>query len=268
MLNRILKSLLTEARLSELGLRTITQEDRDAAMPVIEFTIESKFKDVLLPPVPAFKHIAEWWKKIPSEMPAGRQAPRDQFHNVAMTAKSCIPLLDGMGLGYTMVLAADIHVRTDRDGKFLEVHSGPTFNAVSTHSKEQLGNHYATFPMPAIKFHNPWVIRTRPGYSTLFVPPMNHTNEDRFRCLGAVVDTDTYHRQVNFPGLWFAKDYDGLVKAGTPLVTAIPFKRADVPREIITRIMTAAEMHELDKVALTQNARTHFYTKELREERK
>jgi hypothetical protein len=268
MLNRLIRFLLTEERLLDLGLRPTTQEDLDQQIPIIEFSIEPQWNGILLPPVPAFKHVAEWWKKIPMEIPGGGQAARDQFGAKAMTAKSCIPLLDGMGLGYTMVLAADAFVRTNGDGKNIEVRSGSTFNAISTHSKDQLGDHYPTYPMPAVKFHNPWLIRTRPGYSTLFIPPLNHTAEDRFRCLGAVVDTDTYHRQVNFPGLWFAKEHDGLVRAGTPLVTAIPFKRADVPRDIITRVMTHAERHALDTTARVQNARSNYYTKELREPRK
>jgi hypothetical protein len=267
MLNNLIRFLLTKERLSELGLREISQDDRDAMLPVIEFCIEPRYRDVLREPVPAYKHIAEWWKKIPAKMPNGPRAPRDHFGAIAMTAKSCLPLLDGMGLGYSMVLAADVHVRTDPDGKFLEVHSGPSFNAASTHSKDQLGDHYASYPMPAIKFHNPWVIKTRPGYSTLFIPPLNHTEETRFQCLGAVVDTDTYPKQVNFPGLWLAKGYDGVVTAGTPLVTAIPFKRSEVPREMLIRSMTAAEQFHVEQLAKIQGARNNMYTKELREGR-
>lgn len=268
MLDLLIKSLLTKDRLDRLGLRRETQEDLDALLPVIEFMCEEKFRGIIKEPEPAYKHIAEWWKKIPARLPLSPDVPRDQFGAPAMTAKSCLPLLDGMGLGYTMVLAADVHVRTDRDGKFLDTRSGPTFNGASKHDHKQLGKDYETYPCPAIKFHNPWMIRTRPGYSTLFIPPLNHTEEKRFVCMGAVVDTDTYDKQVNFPGLWFVRDYDGIVKAGTPLVTAIPFKRADVPRDMLVRTMTAAEEYEIEKKAKIQNARSHFYTHELREPRK
>jgi len=267
MLDRLVKSLLTKDRMDRLGVRETTQEDLDALIPIIEFMCEPQWKDVLLEPVPAFKHIAEWWKKVPAKLPRTKGSPRDQFGEIAMTAKDCLPLLDGMGLGYTMVLAADLHVRTDGN-KQMEVRSGPTFNAGSFHSHEQLGQDYPTYPMPAIKFHNPWVIRTRPGYSTLFVPPLNHTKEERFQCMAAVVDTDTYPKQVNFPGLWFAKNYDGTVEAGTPLVTAIPFKRSDVPREMLVRVMSAAERYRVEQIAKTQNSRSHHYTHELREGRK
>lgn len=267
MLNSLIKFLLTEERQAALGVRFTTQDDLDALVPVIEFTIDPQYRDVLLEPVAAYKHIAGWWKSIPPKLPRNGSAPRDQFGDVAMTAKSCIPLLDGMGLGYSMVLASDVHVRTD-EAKNMTVRSGPTFAGASYHEHAQLGKEYATYPMPAIKFHNPWRIQTRPGYSTLFIPPLNHTAEERFQCLGAVVDTDTYDKHINFPGLWFAKNYDGVVKAGTPLVTAIPFKRADVSRELLIRNMSAAEMHRMDQMAKIQNARAKMYTDELREARK
>jgi hypothetical protein len=267
MLDRLVQFLLTKDRMDRLGVRETTQEDRDQLIPIIEFMCEPQWKGIVLEPVPAYKHIAEWWKLVPAKLPRAQGSPRDQFGDIAMTAKDCLPLRDGMGLGYIMPLVADLHIRTD-DKKNMEVRSGPTFNAGSYHSHEQLGKDYPTYPMPAIKFHNPWVIRTRPGYSTLFIPPMNHTTEDRFTCMAAVVDTDTYDKQVNFPGLWYAKNYDGVVKAGTPLVTAIPFKRSDVPREMIIRAMTSAEKFRLDQMSKIQNARSHFYTRELREDRK
>jgi hypothetical protein len=267
MLDHLLKFLLTKQRLDRLGLRETTQEDLDQLIPIIEFMCEPQHKGVLIEPQPAYKHIAEWWKRVPAKLPVNKTSPRDAFGAVAMTSKDCLPLLDGMGLGYMMLSAADLHVRTDST-RNMEVRSGPTYSAGSQHSSDQLGKDYPTYPMPAIKFHNPWVIKTRPGYSTLFIPPMNHTNEERFRCMAAVVDTDTYPKQVNFPGLWFAKDYDGTVKAGTPLVTAIPFRRADVPRELLIRTITAAEQFEINRMSHVQNARSGFYTRELRESRK
>jgi hypothetical protein len=45
-------------------------------------------------------------------------------------------------------------------------------------------------PRPTMKFHNPWTIRT-PGWSCLFVPPLNRPN-GVFEVLSGFVDTDTY----------------------------------------------------------------------------
>jgi hypothetical protein len=186
-----------------------------------------------------------------------------------MTAKACLPLIDGMGLGYTLFSAVDINVRVSECGKHIDVTSGPTYNGASLHSADQLGGSTSpTFPSPAVKFHNPWIIKTRPGYSTLFIPPLNAAEETRFQCLGAVVDTDTYPKGVNFPALWFERGCDVMIPAGTPLVTAIPFKRADVPREVLVRTMHEAERKQIGIMERIQGARSHMYTSELREDRK
>lgn len=267
MLDRLVKSLLTEDRLARLNLRPETQEDLDKLVPVIEFICEPNHFHVMPEPKPAFKNLPDWYKKIPSHVPDPKS--RDQFGARAMTAKGCLPLIDGMGLGYTMFSAVDINVRVSECGKMVDVTSGPTYGGASLHSADQLGGSTSpTFPSPAVKFHNPWIIKTRPGYSTLFIPPLNDAEETRFQCLGAVVDTDVYPKAVNFPALWFERGVDVLIPAGTPLVTAIPFKRSDVPREVIVRKMHEAERQQIAVMERVQNARSHMYTHELREDRK
>lgn len=269
----LVKTLLTKERMSRMGVREETQEDLDQHLPIIEFFCESNIRPFVMEPVPAMKKIATWWKKIPADLPAEGGIPRDHFGSPVMTAKRCIPLLDGMSLGYVMRLAVDVHVRTNDKGNLMDVQSGPSWNGASKHDVIQFGGDRGrqapTFPTPAIKFHNPWVIKTRPGYSTLFIPPVNHVEEKRFQCLGAVVDTDTYAKQVNFPALWLGgNNYDGLIPAGTPLVTAIPFKRSDVSPEMIIRNMQPHERILIDEMGRAQNARSHVYTEELREARK
>ena len=267
MLDKLVKSLLTNDRLSRLGLRVETQEDIDRLDPVIEFLCEPAHRLTMPEPQPAIKNIPDWYKRVPKHMDDG-PGSRDQFGAPAMTAKACLPLLDGMGLGYTLYSAGDITVRTDPDGKHMEVISGPAFGAASQHNAGQLGSAVPTYPTPALKFHNPWVIKTRRGYSTLFIPPLNALEETRFRCLGAVVDTDTYPKQVNFPALWFPRGQTVQIPAGTPLVTAIPFKRADVPREVLIRTMHEAERQAIMAMERVQGSRSHMYTHELREDRK
>lgn len=274
-LNWLSRSLLTETRLAEMGYRKETQADRDALLPVIEFIGEHSLFRIMPQPRPASKHIAKWWKRISTkpELPGGQQTnlPRDQLGQVSMTAKHCLPLLDGMSLGYTIVAAVDINVRTSSDGRHMEINCGNTYNGASQHDPFQLGGERAPgYPMPAIKFHNPWMIKTRPGYSTLFVPPLNWIgeDEDRFTCFAAVVDTDEYPKHVNFPGLFHKRDFNGVIPAGTPLVTAIPFKRADVPKEVVVRQMTPGERRYIGDIERIQNSRNHLYTEELREDRK
>jgi hypothetical protein len=115
-----------------------------------------------------------------------------------------------------------------------------------------------------VKFINRWVIKTKPGWSTLFIPPMNIFDQP-FRCLAGYVDTDAYPKEVNFPAAWLVPDFDGSLPAGTPLVTAIPVKRGSFNnRKPKVRSMTLAEKKRIEKIQKAQHTRSHYYTWELR----
>ncbi len=233
--------------------------------PLIQFLCEPKDLGVIPEPIPAIKCIPDWFKKITPHSPTGS---RDTFGGVGMTAKKCLPLLDGMSAGFIMPSFGDMNVRTSKDNKLIEITNGPYGVNGDLHSLDQLGGKTSpTYPGPAIKFINRWVIKTRPGWSTLFIPPLNHFDK-RFTCLAALVDTDVYPKQVNFPAVWHLPDYDGIVEAGTPLVTAIPVRRADLATSAIIRTLTEAEQTEIGRIERSQHSRRHYYTNELRESRK
>ena len=61
----------------------------------------------------------------------------------------------------------------------------------------------------------------------MFVPPLNNT-DDRFSIIPAIVDTDTYPKEINFPIVINGDKYpilETIIKKGTPYVQVIPFKR-------------------------------------------
>jgi hypothetical protein len=91
--------------------------------------------------------------------------------------------------------------------------------------------------------------------------------EDRFVCLGGLVDTDRYPKQVNFPGKWLKPNFDDYLLAGTPLVTVIPIKRSHMNIKYNVRTLTKKEFIRLDTIRRNQLAKSHFYTKTLREKR-
>jgi hypothetical protein len=82
-----------------------------------------------------------------------------------------------------------------------------------------------------MKFINPWVVETAPGYSCLFTSPLNHL-ETRFKLLDGVVETDTYYNSVNFPFVWTGGDGDFFIPKGTPLVQVIPYRRETFSLEV------------------------------------
>jgi len=73
------------------------------------------------------------------------------------------------------------------------------------------------------KWHNPWGIKTPPGYSCLFVQPLHR--ESVFTIMPGIVDTDTYNNPVNFPFVLNDTKFQGIIPAGTPIAQVIPFKR-------------------------------------------
>lgn len=230
---------------------------------LIEFYCEPALFGVIPEPVPAYKIMPEWFKKIPVDIDA-----RDMFGVRSLTAKKCMPLLDVMSMGFIIPLFGDVNLRVNKDGKLYEAGSNSLGNPIEFHPVDQLGGASSpTYPGPAIKFINKWVIKTAPGYSTLFMPPVNRL-EPRFTCLSGLVDTDKYPKEVNFPAIWHMKDFDGKLEAGTPLVTVIPIRRKDLPRSAPIRKMTEKEFNDIDLIRKIQSSRTGYYTNELREPKK
>lgn len=228
--------------------------------PVIEFFCPPELEGLIPEPTPAFKHIPEWYKKLKPDT-----GDRDHFGAYGMTAKKCLPMLDVMSLGYVMPLCGDLHVLSNPDLTVIQVTNPPLIKVCEYHNTEQVGN---IVKGPPLKFINHWLIKTRPGYSTLFTPMFNNVQEDRFECFSAVVDTDVYPKEVNFPGLWKQKNHDDILPMGTPLVVAIPFKRSDVPRKPFIRKMTDDDRKAVDKIRKKQDLQRHYYTQVLREPRK
>ena len=231
---------------------------------LIEFYCEPQYFGVIPEPVPAYKLMPDWFKKI---APATNKS-RDHFGALGQTAKKCMPLVDGMSMGFIIPLFGDVNIRTNGDCSLIEAGGNALGNPVEFHNIDQLGGKTSpSYPGPAIKFINRWVIKTAPGYSTLFIPPINHM-DPRFTCLSALVDTDEYPKEVNFPAVWHINNYDAILPAGTPLITCIPVKRSDVPRTAPIREMSKKEANEIEKIHLKQVSRRSVYTNELRDPRK
>lgn len=185
-------------------------------------------------PTPIKLNIPEWFKKL--EHKIGDQ-----------TIKGCMPFLDTLTTGYLLKVPQDyafVHNFKREDGKrdilwhpngqdesmFYNKKINLLGQRPEIHQTKQL----AGSPMveknanlPFLKIMNPWRIVTPKGYSCLFVPPLNNT-DDRFSIIPGIVDTDTFKNEVNFPIVINGDKYpvlDTTIKKGTPYVQVIPFKR-------------------------------------------
>ena len=139
-----------------------------------------------------------------------------------------MPVFDALTAGYIIPLPCDVYVFQENG---VPAYKWPDQTFVGKHAASQLGNHPTATGFPPAKFINTWIVKTPPGYSCMFVPPMHHDN--MFKVLEGVVDTDTYHGAVEFPFQLKDTSWEGLIPAGTPMVQVIPFKRESWSHEII-----------------------------------
>lgn len=170
----------------------------------------------ILRPFPTSKAVPNWWRKM-SRVVDGVE-----------TVKTCVPFLDSLTIGYTIPLPADVFWNDEMK----DFTTPAKFQLNSDHMPIQT----AGVDIPDIydpqphKWLNSWHIRTPPGYSTLFVHPMNRMDLP-FHSFSGVVDTDKHNLVINFPFV-LRKDFRGIIPAGTPIIQAIPFKRDDWESEV------------------------------------
>lgn len=188
--------------------------------PTIEFLCDPMDMGVIAEPGPAKLSMPDWFKRLPAVDSSAVSAT-----NNGLTIKRCMPFLDAMTLGFILPLAATTRLEIKDGGKTVE--AGWEFDKimVSNHGSHQVAGHPAG-DRPPMKFHNYWTIKTPPGWSCLFVAPLNREPLP-VTIVAGVVDTDGYHSLINFP--FFATGADGVhtLEKGTPLVQVIPFRRAD-----------------------------------------
>jgi hypothetical protein len=227
--------------------------------PIIEFLSTEQHIDVLTHPLPANRNIPEWYKAIQPFTPEAR----DHKGCKAMTAKKCIPMLDMMTHGFIIPLAGDIHIRTNEDASLIDITENPYIKLTEEHNERQVGPKFPFKGKHIIKFINHFVIKTPPGWSCMFIPPVNHL-ETRFLPLGAIVDTDKYHREINFPSVWLESNYDDILPAGTPIVQCIPFKRDSTIKDYEVRPFTQQEFKEREITRMKQDNQNSYYVNQLR----
>lgn len=228
--------------------------------PRIEFLCQPKDRGVIAEPVPAKSVLPDWYRRLP---------PIDKRHVTATdnghTIKRCMPFLDAMTTGWILPLAATVRLEIRDNGRIVDAGWEIDRVMISNHSAHQVaGNPHE--PRPPCKFHNYWTIKTPPGWSCLFVPPLNRPNPV-FEVIAGVVDTDTYHSLINFP--FFATAPDGVytVERGSPLVQVIPFRRDSADVEGVVRTETQEDSLERERILRSTQASEAWYRREARARR-
>tara|TARA_Y100001937_G_C7035318_1_gene292057 strand:- start:55 stop:804 length:750 start_codon:yes stop_codon:yes gene_type:complete len=211
---------------------------------IIKFTAVEGYVDLKEEhPQPIKFNLPEWYKKLFDKSFAQK------------TVKQCMPFLDTLTTGYVLKLPQDLYLhyrKKDADGnegiwyKWAmdnvewcdEIGLNINWRKDEQHPWQQLDGSpllEKNGKMNILKILNPWRIETPPGYSTLFLSPMNNS-DDRFEIIPGIVDTDTYTKEVNFPivinGHKYKEGFETTIKKGTPYVQVIPFQRESWKMEI------------------------------------
>ena len=224
--------------------------------PVITFRYREDH-EFLDKPQKASKLLPDWFKRLP-------RVPEGEHKNKAGTVKRCVPVLDAATNGFIIPAWCDFHITVgeineDAEGNKLDaplpsIWVEPSGNLgfpemISDHGWAQVGDdcpikHYPVGQV-LLKFTNPWVIETSPGWSCLFKSPPNHFSN--IRIIEGIVDTDTYHRQINFPFFWDgSKQGEFSIKKGDPLVQVVPFRREEC--ELKFDVWDHEKMSKIDRV--------------------
>ncbi|RWP41232.1 MAG: hypothetical protein EOR04_15810 [Mesorhizobium sp.] len=220
----------------------------------IRFSCRPEDHGVIAPPVAAKTVLPDWFRKLPAV-----DAQQASATNNGLTVKRCMPFLDAMTTGWILPLAATVRLEIKDGGSAVD--AGWEFDRVmvSNHGAHQVAGNPKE-PAPPCKFHNYWSIRTPPGWSCLFLPPLNRPAQP-FECVAGIVDTDTYAAHIHFP--FFATAPDGLyvIEKGTPLVQVIPFRREDSALKAEIQAETGAEATERETVYRNTIASEGWYRK-------
>jgi hypothetical protein len=216
-------------------------------MPKITFINTEKYE--FDKPVPASQRIPMWYKNMRSYMFEHKKT--SGIGTGGGTIKKCMPVFDAMTGGYILPLPTDIALDASPAGYFFEDPLlGHGHKSIDSHDSIQFEGHPENIHRSnyALKFNNPWIIRTPKGYSCLFVTPMHQ--DTPLRILPGIVDTDSYDASpINFP--FFLKDetFAGIIPAGTPMVQVIPFKRESWTSEV-TRDVNSIKVYPLKRTFL------------------
>jgi len=189
-----------------------------------------EYAGVFDPPVPIKTMLPEWYKRQ-------NKYTRGEKHYGAVglpnhTIKACMPVFDILTSGYAITLSADVNFTLKEDGSLGTTWSTNAIKMIESHPVDQyneLSIDKSFYPI-GFKFLNPWVVKTPPGYSCLFMTPV-YNDELPFSILPAIVDTDHHPVSVNFP-FFIKKDFEGIIPMGTPIAQVIPFKRDDWVSEV------------------------------------
>ncbi len=205
-------------------------------------------------PEPSYKKIPQWYRDLAKHGTSNDLADLDPMNDRGgdgsnVSTKLCMPFFDAMALGYQYPLEDDLTVTLDKNGKpklswskdFMLIDKRPTVDMAVPKDVHPI--HFG------IKMH--WFYETPPGYSLLMTNPINRPDLPFWTPTG-IVDSDIWGLPIFMP-FFIKRDFEGVIKSGTPVFQMIPIKREQWEMSFDTS-KESIEKHDLR----SENRRSHI----------
>lgn len=189
-------------------------------------------------PKPSKDEIPNWFKKAKPYLEENVDVEGTLYPSELSTIKRCPPVFDAITTGYILFLQNDISFKNYKENKMwtfagtIQHMNNLTIAPIESHGLPQLQNHPKSDMVGdyALKFMQPYGIKTPKGYSCFFTTPIHR--DLPFRIFEGVVDTDSFTIPINFPFYFVDKKFEGVIEAGTPIAQIFPFKRTPFAMKI------------------------------------
>jgi len=183
-------------------------------------------------PSPSAKVLPKWWHdaEVYVKDPFGNPVANWNGEGRMPSFKACPAILDTFTTGYMLVTPCDL--------EFYEKHGRVKVRlpiGFDDFCGERPAMEGFSVPPGYDKNHFHWYANWAPelpeGYSSLYVPPINHFDLP-WITVGGIIDSDKVKNSGLIP-FFLKSGFTGVVKAGTPYLQIIPFKREDWNSELI-----------------------------------
>ena len=207
----------------------------------IEFYTDSKYRELIPEPVPAYKKYPEWYNKL--DLVPKNIVSEDTFNiyqeSSGGNVKRCHGITDFLKTGYIIPAWTDLFFReTDEGNLYVNwFNQSFDFNNHYTHHGDDQFHTMKEKPMYGgyHKLSSPWKIKTSPGVSYLVLDPFWH-NKKSFYTVPGIVHGDQLTMHMEWLFEWNYKITSGMsvedanaekqiIGVGEPLIMIVPFLR-------------------------------------------
>lgn len=222
----------------------------------------SKFLE-LNPPVISNKVLPDWYKDMDIHDRYDHWASEFDIRHKPMNAKSCPAIQDILTTGIMIPAWSDIYIKTMRDteGNIMTQHWDTTSRTAAQEPLQAHLNHHSfsqwegmdlqvTINNKLLKILLPYYFKIPEGYNIFYTDPYYHFRKD-IRCLSGIVEGDKWGA-IAFPFEILQDDVH--VKAGTPLIHALIYKREESKKiELNLREGTEQEYQDIKDMYFKRN---------------